>query len=37
MVELGLLLHLIDQPLVIIRPYNRLVDQVLRGLQGAAA
>ena len=37
MVGLALLLHLVDQPLVIVRPDNRLVNQVLRGLQGGAA
>ena len=35
MVKLTLLLHLVKQPLVIIRPHNRLVNQVLRGLQRA--
>lgn len=35
MVKLTLLLHLVEQPLVIIRPHNRLVNQVLRGLQRA--
>ena len=37
MVGLALLLHLIDQPLVIVRPNHWLVNQVLRGLQGGAA
>ena len=37
MVKLTLLLHLVKQPLVIIRPNNGLVDQMLRSLQGGSA
>ena len=37
MVGLALLLHLVDQPLVVVRPDDRLVHQVLGGLQGGAA